>query len=79
MKMLNDFILVEDIEKNENENSFTLKTNPKVIDVRVVATSQDDISVGDIVKVNVNAPKEAYLDSQKGLKYVRRFDIIMIL
>lgn len=80
MRMLNNYLAGEDITDNQSqsESGFTDTKKLKFSTLLIVASEEQDVKVGDKVKVPVNAGQEDELDGNQ-VKIIHRNDIIRIL
>jgi hypothetical protein len=80
MRMLNHFLAGEDITDKEtkSESGFVETKKLSFITLLIVASEEDDVIVGDKVKVPSNAGKQDELLG-KEVKIIHRNDIIRIL
>jgi|GEM_PF-5508677 len=73
MQPLNNYIVCKDLQKQKSEG-FVIKTNNRFVELEVVSSSQDNVKVGDIVKVSANAGEK-----DEDYTIIRSTDIIYIL
>ena len=73
MQPLNNFIVCKELEKKE-ETGFIVNSNSKFEELEVIATSQENVKVGDVVKVLTTSG-----DKDGDKRIIRSTDIIYIL
>ena len=75
MKPLNNYLVCKDVEDNKatTDSGFEVATTKRFKDVEIVASSQDDVQVGDIAKISVSSGEP---DGENLI--IRRQDIIYI-
>ena len=76
MKPLNTYIVCKEIENNvdKTESGFEVKSQNRFKNLKVVASSQDDIKVDDVVKVSIAAG-----EVDEDFVIIKRGDIIYII
>lgn len=73
MQPLNNFIVCKELEK-EKKTGFIYTSNEKFEELEVIATSQENVKVGDVVKVLTTAG-----DKDEDKRIIRSTDIIYIV
>lgn len=73
MQPLNNYIVCKELKKEESVG-FVYNSNNKFEELEVVATSQENVKVGDIIKVLTTAG-----DKSDEYRIIRSTDIIYIL
>lgn len=77
MRPLNNILVCKDLSKNQNTQSttgFVVKNEERFKTLEVLYSSQEDIPVGEKVRVSINAGED---DGE--VTYIRRTDIIVVL